>query len=263
MTLRRPIFVGGAPRSGTTLLRVILDQHSSIACGPEMRAIPNLAQLSASTRQSMGAIYAAQYGLAPSDLNAVFRELISAFLEPYAARRRKPRIAEKTPANALHFEELARLFPDASFVQIIRDGRDVASSLLGVDWIDGRTGAPFAYTKDPRAGALLWVEHIRSGRRAAAAGARYFEIRYEDLARAPEAALRPLFGFLEEPWEAAVLDYRKNATISAGQNETSATAVAQPLTVASIGRWKHDLGGRAEAAFAGGPAELLRELGYE
>lgn len=260
--MTRPIFVGGAPRSGTTLLRVILDQHSSIACGPELRAIPGLALLSASTRMSMGSVYDAHYGLAPSDLNAVFRDLICAFLEPYAARRGKRRIAEKTPANALHFEELARLFPDASFIQIIRDGRDVASSLLGVDWRDGRTGAPFVYTKDPRAGALLWAEHVRAGRRAAATGARYFEIRYEDLARSLEAALRPLFGFLEEPWEAAVLDFRMNATISAGQNETSASAVAQPLTAGSIGRWRRDLGARAEEAFAGGPAELLRELGY-
>lgn len=262
MTLAAPIFVGGAPRSGTTLLRVILDAHSAIACGPEMRVLPQLAQLSASTRASMGAIYAAHYGLDSVGLDDVFRRLIEAFLEPYAQRRGKRRIAEKTPANALHFEELARLFPDAKFIQIIRDGRDVAASLLHVDWRDGRTDQPFAYTKDPREGARVWAEHVRRGRRAAASGGGYFELRYESLARAPEEALRPLFAFLGEKWEDGVLDFQNNPSIAAGENETSASAVAQPLTSAAIGRWERDLGAAAEKAFAGDPAALLRELGY-
>lgn len=257
-----PIFIGGMPRSGTTLLRVILDSHPNIACGPELRAIPTLATLSSETRRLMGAMLAEYYCLPSSELDAVFAELVCSFLQPLHERSGKKRIAEKTPANALHFKELARLFPESPLIQIIRDGRDTVSSVLQMDWTEGATGKPMALTKDPRLAAATWAEHIVRAREARDAGAPYFEIRYEDIIREPKAALAPLFEFLCEPWSDDVLAFHANENIDLGENESSAEQVSRNLYRNSIGRWCRDLTAPAKAAVKEICGGMLIELGY-
>ncbi len=256
-----PIFIGGCPRSGTTLLRVMIDSHPQIACGPELRAIPALASLSADMRRVSGATLAAHYGLAAADLDVVFARLIMSFLTPLHDHSGKRRIAEKTPANVLHFGELARLFPRAAFVQVIRDGRDVVASLLKMTWTDGKTGRPLPITQSAFAAAAAWVDHIEGGRKARAAGADYCELRYEDLVESPRRALAPLFDMLGEAWSDRVLDYRSNPSVGAGVNESSAEQVAgrEP---SSRGRWQAELNSeqRAELKSVAGP--LLIKLGY-
>lgn len=257
------IFIGGAPRSGTTLLRAMLDAHPQIAAGPEMRIVPMLAQLSGSTRATMGPILDTHYDVSGEALNAVFRQLIIDFFTPYRVARGREALAEKTPANALHFEELARLFPDAAFVHIIRDGRDVVSSLLGVDWVDASTGKPFAYTVDPVAGAAIWHRHIVSARAIAISAVAYTELRYEDLVSAPEAALTALMTFLGRAFDPAQLAPAMVDSLRSGQNETSANAVAAPVRPTAIGKWRQRLSEEAMArAFAGPPSTLLQALGY-
>ncbi|MBI1365114.1 MAG: hypothetical protein GC153_04065 [Alphaproteobacteria bacterium] len=257
-----PIFVGGAPRSGTTLLRVILDSHPNIACGPEFRIIPSLAALSANTRQLMGDTLSAHCGLGEEALNSVFANLISSFLESYRQARGKARIAEKTPANALHFSELARLFPSAFFVSIIRDGRDVVSSLMKMDWFEARTGERMAITTHAECAARAWVSHIEEARKVAAVGGRFFEIRYEDLVESPESELRKLFDFLGEPWRPEVLSFEKNETIFVGMNESSAQSVARGLNHSARGRWRRDLSTADKTAVKSVAGDLLIKLGY-
>lgn len=261
-TAAPPIFVGGCPRSGTTLLRVILDSHPEIVCGPELRAFPALASLSSETRSILGDVLAAHYRISSERLDCVFRNLVASFLDPLRAKSGKRRVAEKTPANALYFGELARLFPKAAFVQIIRDGRDAVASLLTMDWRDARTGAPLRVTTDAGSAAWTWANHVRRGREAAQAGADYFELRYEDLVRDPRAALRPLFAFLGEDWSDAVLDFAGNPSIGFGVNEASAAQVARGLASGSIGRWRRDLSEVDKKAFKTPAGELLIELGY-
>lgn len=257
-----PIFIGGMPRSGTTLLRVILDSHPNIACGPELRAIPTLATLSRETRRLMGEMLSEYYSLPPSELDSVFAELVCSFLQPIHERSGKKRIAEKTPANALHFAELARLFPKSPFIQIIRDGRDAVASVLKMDWTEARTGQPMPITRDPAMAAATWAEHIARGRDARSAGARYFEIRYEDIVNQPRAALEPLFEFLEEPWSDDVLSFHTNERAASGVNESSAEQVSRELYRDSIGRWRRDLGEGARSAIKAACGGMLIELGY-
>lgn len=258
---RAPIFVGGCPRSGTTLVRAILDSHPSIVCGPELRAFPALAGLSADMRRVMGETLRAHYHLPADRLDAIFAELMLFFLEPLRAASGKPRAAEKTPANALHFAELAHLFPDAHFVQIIRDGRDVVASLLAMDWKDA-SGAPLPITRDAGAAARAWAGHIHAGRNARAAGARYHELRYERLAADPEAELRPLFAFLGEPWADEVLKFSDKDRSEEGVSETSAARISGAVDRAAVGRWRNDLSPPARAAFKTEAGPLLMELGY-
>ncbi|MEQ1930122.1 MAG: sulfotransferase [Parvularculaceae bacterium] len=260
--LRPPIFIGGCPRSGTTLLRALLDSHPSIVCGPELRAFPALASLSADMRRVMGETLAVHYRLPAERLDAVFAELIGSFLEPLREKSGKARAAEKTPANALHFAELARLFPEAHFVQIIRDGRDVVASLLAMDWKDDRTGARLAVTTDAGAAARAWADHIAGGRAAGAAGGRYRELRYERLVENAEREMRTLTAFLNEPWSDAVLAFNTVNRAGQGANESSAPRISRDIDAAAVGRWRTQLPPEARAAVKREAGALLIELGY-
>lgn len=260
--IKRPIFIGGMPRSGTTLLRVMLDSHPNIACGPELRAIPSLAQFSAQTKAHCEDTLNESYRLPRVELNEIFRRFISSFLEPYARSRGKSRIAEKTPANVLHFDELRQLFPDCDRIHIIRDGRDVVASLLTMDWTDARTGKPMEMTRDPAAAAALWRDHVLAGRAAKMAGKSVIELRYEALARDPERTLRGVFESIGEPWDDRVLEFHRNATIRAGIDEASAPQVAKPLSRHAIGRWRSDLNDEAKRAVKREAGDLLVALGY-
>lgn len=124
-----PIFIGGAGRSGTTLLRVILDSHPHIACGPEIKVTPMVAKMWHLFQTALNPTMQ-EYYLSPSDINTIFREMLLALLDNYRSIARKHRIAEKSPNNVFFFQHLANIFPDSPMIHVIRDGRDVVCSLL-------------------------------------------------------------------------------------------------------------------------------------
>jgi Sulfotransferase family len=256
-----PIFIGGAGRSGTTLLRVILDSHSRIACGPELKVLPSVATMWAEFRTGY-APSLQEFNVGATAVDQLFHELIVSLLEPLRAATGKPRIAEKTPNNVFFFHHLHRLFPDSPFVHVVRDGRDVVSSLLTMDWktVDGK---PIAYTRDARLAARYWQEAVNAGRafaRNTAGDSRYFEVRYEALLERPEQSLRSLFAFLGERWEPEVLAFHQRQHALA--DESSADQVTQPLNGASVGRWKAGLNAADRAAVKAEAGALLVELGY-
>src|SRR5262245_47634093 len=104
-----PIFIGGVPRSGTTLLRVILDTHPNIHCGTELRVVQALTNLWSAAERTGQPLLTTAYGIDDAGLERIFRDLILAFLEPAWRTSGKARIAEKTPWNLLVFPELRRL----------------------------------------------------------------------------------------------------------------------------------------------------------
>ena len=260
--IKRPIFVGGAQRSGTTLVRAMLDRHPNIACGPELRVIPALCSFSTQTRGLSGSKLIQHYGVSAEMFNDVFAEMIAAFLEPYQSFRAKPRIAEKTPTNILHFPELARFFPDAQFIHVIRDGRDVVSSMLTMDWKDTRTGQPMESTRDPAIAAASWVHHVSAGLAAEQSGLPLLTLRYEDLIAQPKETLQATFRFLNEPWSEDTLSFHEGEFVKAGIAEASAPQISQPLYGHAVGRWRHDLTIDAKDAVKKQAGELLQELGY-
>lgn len=256
-----PIFIGGAGRSGTTLLRVILDSHSRIACGPELKVIPSVASLWADFH-TLFAPFLLASRIGSGEIDHVFRDFIVGLLEPLRLSESKSRVAEKSPNNVFYFLHLHRIFPDSTFVHIVRDGRDVVASLLTMDWTTP-DGAPIDYTRDARLAARYWAQAVRAGRefaRQTAGRSRYFELRYEDLVNRPEPCLMSLFAYLGEPWEPSVLAFHQKRRVLA--DESSANQVTQPLNNASVGRWKAELNDRDRAAVKDEIGALLIELGY-
>ena len=147
------------------------------------------------------------------------------------------RAAQKTPTNLLHFPTLRRLFPNAYLISIVRDGRDVVSSLLEMTWRDDRTGKPMAVTQSPQIATNLWAASVANDEKMAG-DKRFYSLRYENLVRSPAEEIAKLFAFLGEPTPNLALYHDQSFDALEGENETSAARVAEPIDATAIGRWR-------------------------
>ena len=257
-----PIFIGGAGRSGTTLLRVILDAHPRVVCGPELKVTPLVCRLWQDFRYGYFPALQ-QHHLTEEDLARSFRTLLMSLLEKDGLAAGKPRIAEKSPNNVFFFQHLHRLLPDSPLIHVIRDGRDVVCSLRGMDWRNPKTGQLLDCTRDAHGAATYWVQAVQAGRAARqtpSLARRYIELRYEKLIEAPEQTLQPLFEFLGEAWDSRVLRYHEQKRNLAG--ESSADQVSRPINAGALARWKTDLSEADKAVVKEIAGPLLLELGY-
>jgi Sulfotransferase family len=236
-----PIFIGGLHRSGTTLMRRILDSHPHIACGRESNLFRDneLERIYTYLRTIWARGLDPSYEFDPHRVDQVMAGLIHAVVMPYSQKQDKPRWAEKTPKNILFINTLFTLFPAAQFIHMIRDPRDAFCSVR--ERAAKRTSR--WVTKTPGRTAAEWCRGIHSGLAWRERPERYREVRYEELVSQPEATLRPLFAFLGEPWAPSVLE--NNATFST-----------------SVGRWRSELSAAEVAAIEGVAGETMRALGY-
>jgi protein-tyrosine sulfotransferase len=259
-----PIFVGGVPRSGTTLLRVILDSHPRIFCGTELRAVQALAMLWQSASDTAQPLLSQAYATDPQRLRRIFGGLILSFLEPAWRASGKARVAEKTPSNFLAFPQLAVLFPQSPLIHVIRDGRDIVASRLERDRIAAQ-GKPLDTVALAAVHAREWVEAMAL-RRAILGNPQlsrcYYEIRYEKLISEPEPALTSLFEFIGERFDPCVLAFHRIERNVAGTEEWSAEAVKRPIFTTSAGRWKHSLSADEHDAVVRVAGGELVALGY-
>jgi hypothetical protein len=210
-------FVVGAPRSGTTLLRLMLDAHPALAIPPETHFFPSVPDAVAGARRPARAFRQAvvssprwgDLGLSAAALDARLEALdpfdlgdaLRAVYRLYAERFDKPRWGDKTPAHLLHMPAIASVLPEARFVHIIRDGRDVALSIVE------RSFGPVSL----ESAASWWRQQILTARSHARELPGYIELRYEDLVADPEPTLRAVCSLVELPYAAQMLDYHQGA----------------------------------------------------
>ncbi len=204
-----PIFLVGPFRSGTTLVRYIVDSHSHIACPPESDFIAGLASLVEERRYRLGL---ARMGYDEEHVIRKIREMVAYFFGNYAASHGKERWADKTPAYIDYLDFILRVFPEAQFVMLYRHGFDQAHSYTRGGIHVGNALKPYVREgEDPRIGSVRYwrdkVEKMMAFEQQHPE--RCYRIRYEDLCQNPEDVLRPLFEFLNEPWEPQVLEFYK------------------------------------------------------
>ncbi|MBK9132724.1 MAG: sulfotransferase [Gammaproteobacteria bacterium] len=203
---QRLIFLGGAPRSGTTLLQNILDMHPDILGGPEFLHLPDILQLRGKLRDSVARGWI-DLICSAEEVDERMRNLIGGFLLTFADRHGAKLLSEKTPENVLVFPKLVELFPGSKFIHIVRDPRATVASLLEVGKKARRKGeTPALFTRDAQSA----IRHVRrcldSGFSASrTAPDKVYTLVYERLIRDPEAEGRQICGFLGVSWAPEML----------------------------------------------------------
>ena len=202
-----PFFVVGCPRSGTTLLAVLLDRHSRLCVAPEtgfydeiaprlwLRGEKRLLGILREWRRlpELGLDAESVLGRLPERWNA--GDVLAAILELHAERRGSARCGEKTPQHLRHVPAIQRHFPRAKILCMLRDGRDNALSLRAMPWWRGGL----------REAAMLWRRSARLAEQSARHG-QFRIVRYEDLVARPAEVLRSIMTFLGETFQPAQID---------------------------------------------------------
>lgn len=267
------VFIVGRGRSGTTLVRAMLTSHSDLAIPNETHFIvplsrdrhlfhsdgrPNVdALLSKLRRQpgfrSMGLDDDEVACVLGEDRPGTYADAIRLLFRMHARNQGKNRFGDKTPIHVLHIEYLAELFPEARFIHLIRDGRDVTLSIMDQHW------GPESVWE----GAVYWKRFVQTGRRAGACigSDRYLELRYEALLDEPEHHVRALCDFVDLDFDPGMLRYFEKAEeITAG--ETHHRNVHLPPTK-NLRDWRSEMGASDCELFEVLAGDLLAELGYE
>lgn len=277
-----PLFVVGCGRSGTTLLRLMLDSHPALAIPGESHFIPALWR-SRRRYRSNGALDARrlagdvmrtphfrQWEL-PEErvrrrIDALghrgfpspgFPDVIEAVFMGYADHHGKTRWGDKTPIYVLSIPLLAGLFPGARFVHVVRDGRDVALSYLSVPW------GP----KTIWQAARKWRRDVMAGIRAGGdlGPDRYLELRYAELVDSPAIVLQRICGFASLPFSEAMLSYHRDAEVriqSRPERTVFHTSVTKPVT-GGLRDWRTQMPDPQVRAFEAVAGDLLGRLGFE
>jgi len=206
------ILILGTPRSGTTLLRRILDAHPNIACPGETSLFSACARFLRSDEIAEGVMIGVRTGLSYAGFSETevldrLRELAFSFHREHARRQKKARWAEKTAFDAFHLAEIEELCGDhAFFICVQRHGLDVACSLVELcDKNGGYLPELHEYIKKYphplQAFAHTWVDLTTTIRAFAKRHPRNaLLVRYEDLVGEPEGTLRTILDFIGEEW---------------------------------------------------------------
>ena len=240
---RAPIFVGGMFKSGTSLLRAMLGQHSAIASGLETYWFDW--DWSARESETMKVMYgrlAHFFDMSVADVadmamkSETAEKFLTTLMGEVAQRQGKARWAEKTPGNIAYADRIWREWPDAQIVHIIRDPRDVFASLVEAKKWD-----------TPDEFAERWISTIGRGLRLNAelkpSPKAYKAIRYEDLTAAPEKTMRGVIDFIGEPWERAAGEFSgrqedfDKVLEATGKASTTLERLKEPLSGERVGIW--------------------------
>jgi VanZ family protein len=241
-----PIFIIGVPRSGTTLLRVLLDSHSRILALPETPWLSGAYGEQVSLRHLVQDVADGPYGAARNVAGVERGHAFAAgaaFLEylfkPALEARGKSVVAFKTPSDIPYLDFLVDLLPDAFYIHITRDGRDVAMSQLakkGSFFLDLRGYRGLSYANVFR----RWVEwETRARDILRRPGLNVLHMRYEDLIAQPEREMRRLLASIGLPFEPAMLDYaQKEHDYPVWEAGSTDVARQGGLSASSIGKWR-------------------------
>jgi ribosomal protein S18 acetylase RimI-like enzyme len=271
-----PLFVG-CGRSGTTLLRAIFDSHSDLAIAHEAHFIAPAARRSRRYEESGGfaasrfvddlyrdpnfrrqglerrAVTEALDAAAPRSAADAVRTVLAT----YSAREGKRLYGDKTPGYVTNLALLARFLPEARFVHIVRDGRDVALSYLERPEWGPRTVSEAAFH---------WKNRVGRGRRdgAAIGSARYLEIMYENLVSEPEETTHRVCAFLNLDFQPSMLDYHVRGHQFAQSSHTPGAFanLARPVT-GGLRDWRVEMTRADQELFEAITGHLLGDLGYE
>jgi len=268
-----PFFIVGAARSGTSLLSRIMNSHPHIAVPfeshiyhtflPWLRHYGDLSRLEnmACLLDDILATEMLRHWSPPADraatLSAIRRHdlhgLVDGLFSSWARAQGKQRWGEKTPSHVRHWRQILQGFPEARFLHVVRDGRDVSLS-----WIE----APFGpknlfYAAQRWREYLAWVAELR----AAVPAGQLVDVHYAELLAEPERTLERICEFLGEPFDPAMLEYYREAA-PYPTDARNIVALDQPLLRDNSGKWRETLTPDELRVFETIAGDALEQYGY-
>jgi Sulfotransferase family len=265
-----PVFVLGVRRSGTTLLRLVLDRSDGIAIPDESHFVPQLAhrhRTPVATEEFLDDLRRLptllRWALSPDEVAPFLRagmatgDAIGAVFTAYAAKHGKPRWGDKTPAYMRYLSLVDRLFPDATYVHLIRDGRDCALSFLGMP--DEAATRTWAHPTDVAGFACQWATEIEDARALGGriGPSRYLEVRYEDLVAGPERVVEKVCEFAGLPYSPTMLEPEEAEIATRPHHRRLRERPSKRRD------WSTEMRAEDVRAFESIAGPVLAELGYE
>lgn len=245
----RPIFVVGSNGSGSTLLRLMLDSHPSIAI-PDETGFLRLAMAHEWVPYWVhGGKWHTRLGLSDEQRDRAVADFYGGLFASYAAGRGKTRWGDKTPYHSWHLERAIRLYPEATVVGIVRHPGAVAVSMRR------------RFRRSIQAGAIHWTRNTRQLLHDAdVLGDRLVLVRYEDLVTDPEPVMRALLERLGEPWSEAVLAHH---VVQGSAEAVGFTRTDRAIDTASLREWETQLKDTGRQILMERAGALASFLGYE
>jgi hypothetical protein len=226
------VFIVGCLRSGTTLLRRMVDAHPRLAIIHETQWVPRwferrvgLTPEGFVTPELIPRLLDfprfAELRISQSDLERLmetgkpvpYSAFVSGVFDLYGEAQDKRLVGEKSPGYVRYLPTLHALWPETKFVHVIRDGRDVCASVLNWKKAGHNVGRHATWAEDPVSTAAFWWEwHVRLGREAGSSlGPNlYHEVRYEALVSEPKETCEKLCSFLGLPYDEAMVSYQEH-----------------------------------------------------
>jgi Sulfotransferase family len=240
----RFVFLVGAHRSGTTLLRLMLEHHPAISAPGEFDFLTEI--MTDRSSQPTGAEYLQSISshrgfLSQSfdcDPTGTYASLVHSFV-----RQLWQRAPARVFVAVVHsgFHELPALWPEALYIHMLRDPRDVSASAVKLGW------AGNVYTAVNR---WITAESEWDKLRARIRSEAYYELKYEDLVTTPESKLRELCTFLGLEYSAEMLTYHRNTTYG-------------PPDASLANQWRRNLSGAEIGLVEGVLGDRLQHRGYQ
>ncbi|CAD7090723.1 unnamed protein product [Hermetia illucens] len=256
------IFIGGVPRSGTTLMRAMLDAHPDVRCGQETRVIPRILQLRSHWLKSeKESVRLQEAGISKEVMNSAIAqfclEIIAKHGEP------APRLCNKDPLTLKMGSYVIELFPNAKFLFMVRDGRATVHSIIsrkvtitGFDLSSYRQ----CMTKWNRAIEVMHDQCKEIGKNQC------MMVYYEQLVLHPEEWMRKILKFLDVPWNDSVLHHEefinKPNGVSLSKVERSSDQVIKPVNLEALSKWVGQIPSDVVRDMAD-IAPMLSVLGYD
>ena len=252
------IFIGGSYRSGTTLMRVMIDAHPLIRCGQETRILPrflefirkNIAKDSAKLEEA---------GVTREILNVIASGFITQLIELHGESA--PFLCTKDPETLKYTQYLADIYPNAKFILMLRDARATISSV-----INRKLSAGGYSVHDYRKNLVIWNSLITLmySQCVNVGQDRCLPVYYEQLVLHPEREMKNILSFLGVPWNEAVLHHEAliGDEIKLAKIELSSDQVVKPVNLEGLNAWfdkiPDDILNEIDVL-----APMLKQLGYD
>lgn len=288
-TLTKPIFIVGCPRSGTTILAKILNNHSQIASATEIHFFNHLIKSKKYNWQVLNDKLLQEFFAetriedfcsllkidfqefsetilqnTEPDLNLFIEEqnqkrIFDALMLMLLKRNKKTNCCEKTPQHLLNIDEILRFYPNAKIIHLIRDGRDTVNSLIKMPW------RPEGLLNNSR----FWKRYAKLGIAIANKYANkvdnYISIRYEDLLYDPVTSIKRLCLFCDYQFETQMLDTQeqKDSNIFSAWESSWKHKAMEELDSTRVGAWQKELNEKEQRLLNWHLRHELKVLGYE